>query len=94
MGIWRRAKKVNVRQVDKSRVKGGKYVVNASFVTSCIQNNILKPTKFVLDAEVFDIRHRDVILGLSWLQENGFSVDIPNSRLINSSSNMVIPCTT
>ena len=31
--------------------------------------------KFAMDAEVLDIGNRDVILGLSWLTENGFSVD-------------------
>ena len=32
-------------------------------------------SKFAMDAEVLDIGNRDVILGLSWLTENGFSVD-------------------
>ena len=31
--------------------------------------------KFMMDAEVFDIRNRDVILGLSWLIDNGFLVN-------------------
>ena len=31
--------------------------------------------KFVMDSEVLDIGNRDVILGLSWLTENWFSVD-------------------
>ena len=31
--------------------------------------------KFAMDAEVIDIGNSDVILGLSWLTENGFSVD-------------------
>ena len=50
--------------------------------------------KFCLDAEVFDIRQKEVILGLSWLKENGFSVDVPNFRLINEISGVIIPCTT
>ena len=31
--------------------------------------------KFGMDTEVLDIGNRDVILGLSWLAENEFSVD-------------------
>ena len=32
--------------------------------------------KFSLDAEVLDIGNKDCILGLSWLTENGFLVDM------------------
>ena len=31
MGIWKRVKKVHIHQVDKTKVKGAKYVVNSSF---------------------------------------------------------------
>ena len=31
--------------------------------------------KLAMDVEVLDIGNRNVILGLSWLTENGFSVD-------------------
>ena len=40
--------------------------------------------EYPLDAEVFDIGHQNIIIGLSWLQNQGFSLDIPNSRLINN----------
>ena len=40
---------------------------------------------------MFDIGQKEVVLGLSWLKENGFSVDVPNSRLISSTT--VIPYT-
>src|SRR5258706_8762719 len=56
-------------------------------------NDVLCPMQFGLNAKVFDIGHREVILGLSWLQENGFSVDVLNSHLINSSNGIDIPCT-
>ena len=47
--------------------------------------------KFLLDVEVFNIGQKEVVLGLSWLKEIGFSVDVPNSRLISFTT--VIPCT-
>ena len=79
MGIWKRAKRVRVRQADQSKVRGGKYIVNSSFTASIIQNDVMQvdamqsaasndvlcSMTFGLDAKVFDIRHRKVILGLS-----------------------------
>ena len=78
-------------------MKGGKVIVNASFVilhTMQIPASVSTPSKFSLDIEVFDLGHKDIILGLSWLHENGFSVDVPNSRLFNSTTGVVIPCRT
>ena len=37
--------------------------------------------KFAMDAKVLDIGNRDVISGLSWLTENGFSVDCYESPI-------------
>ena len=48
--------------------------------------------KFTMDAEVLDIGNRDVILGLSWLTENGFSVDTQDRCLRNVNTGQVIPC--
>ena len=48
--------------------------------------------KFVIDTEVLDIGNRDVILGLSWLTENGFSVDTQERCLRNVNHGQVIPC--
>ena len=111
MGIWKRATKARIRQADRTHVKGGKYVVNSSFIIPgaiepqgvqvsnvAVSKNKSSPSlsfnKFSLDAEVFDIGQKNVILGLSWLKENGFCVDVPNSRLVNEISGVVIPCTT
>ena len=91
MGIWKRATKARIRQADRSHIKGGKYIVNSSFV---ILGALGPFNKFSLDAEVFDIGQKEVILGLSWLKENGFSVDVSNSRLVNEISGIIIPCTT
>ena len=44
--------------------------------------------------EVFDLGHKDVILYLLWLHKNGFSIDVSNSRLFNSTTGVVIPCAT
>ena len=47
-------------------------MVNATFK---VMDSSLALGKFAIDAEVLDIGNRDVILGLSWLTENGFSMD-------------------
>ena len=48
--------------------------------------------KFAMDAEVLDIGNRDVILGLSWLTENGFSVHTQDRCLRKVNGGQVIPC--
>ena len=48
--------------------------------------------KLAMDAEVLDIGNRDVILGLSWLTENGFPVDTQDRCLRNVNCGQVIPC--
>ena len=48
--------------------------------------------KFAMDAEVADIGNRDVILGLSCLKENGFSVDTQDKCLRNVNTGQVISC--
>ena len=59
LGIWKRAKKVKVRQGDGSSLVGN-FVVNATFKVMD-SSSILG--KFAMDAEVLDIGNRDVILG-------------------------------
>ena len=68
LGIWKRARKVKVRQGDGSSL-GGNFVVNTTFKVMDSSSTL---DKFTIDAEVLDIGNRDVILGLSWLAENGF----------------------
>ena len=66
-----------------------KFVANASF-KAYDSSSVL--CRFPLDAEVLDIGNRDVILGLSWLVENGFSVDTEDRCLRNATTGQVIPC--
>ena len=47
--------------------------------------------KFGIDAEDLDIGNRYVIMGLSWLTENGFSLDTQDRCLRNDNSGPVIP---
>ena len=61
LGIWKRAKKIKVRQGDGSSL-GGNVIVNIIFKVMH-SSSILG--KFAMDAEVLDIGNRDVILGLS-----------------------------
>ena len=69
--IWKRARKVKVRQEDGGSLEGN-FVMNTKFKVMELSSIL---SKFTMDAEVLDIGNRDMILGLSWLTENGFSVD-------------------
>jgi len=89
MGIWKRARKVNVKRGDGSVLSGGNYVVNSLFR---VYSNGSLLGKFSLNAEVLDIGKKDVILGLSWLVENGFVVDTQERCLRNMKTGLVIPC--
>ena len=78
LGVWKAARKVNVRQGDRSHLSGGNFIVNISFKVFDLVSSPTSPTvlgKFSLDAEVLDIGNKDCILGLSWLTENDFLVD-------------------
>jgi hypothetical protein len=90
LGVWKRARKVRVRQGDGSHISGGNFVVNATFDILDSSSSFLG--KFSMDAEVLDIGKKDVILGLSWLTENGFLVDTQDRCLRKVSSGLVVPC--
>ena len=88
LGIWKIARKVKVRQGDGNHL-GGNFVVN----TTCkVIDSSSVLGKFAMDAEVLDIANRDVILRLSWLTENRFSVDTQHRCLRNVNTGQVIPC--
>ena len=59
--IWKRAKNVKVRQEDGSYLEGN-FVVNTTFK---VRHSYSVLGKFAMDAEVWDLGNRDVILGLS-----------------------------
>ena len=71
LGVWKRARKVRVKQGDGSGLEG-RYVANTSIKVIDAGS---QSVKFGLDAEVLDIGDRDCILGLSWLLENVCSMD-------------------
>ena len=62
LGIWKRVKKVKFREGDRSLLGGNCLVIT----TLKVIESSLVLDKFALDAEVLDIRNRDVILGLFW----------------------------
>ena len=80
--IWKRARKVKVRQEDGS-VLGGNFIVNTSFK---VMDSSFVLRKFTIDTEVLDVGNRDLIMELSWLTENGFSVDTQSICLRNVST--------
>ena len=57
LGIWKRARKVKVREGDGSSL-GGNFVLNTTFK---VKNSSFVLGQFVVDAEVLDIGNRDVI---------------------------------
>ena len=59
--IWKRVRKVKVRQGDGSYL-GGNIVVNTTFK---VMDSFLVLSKFAMDGEVLDIWNRDMILELS-----------------------------
>ena len=71
LGIWKRARKVKVRQGDGSIV-GGNFIINTTFK---VMDTFWVLSTFAMDAKVLDVKHRDMILELSWLTENRLSVD-------------------
>ena len=94
LGVWKRARKVNVRQGDGSHLSGGNFIVNTwfkvfDFISSPTSATVLP--KFSLDAEVLDIANKDSMLGLSWLTENGLLADTLERCLRNAISGLVIP---
>ena len=88
LGVWKRARKVKMKQGDGSSLVG-KYIVNTSFEVYDSSSGLVK---FAMDAEVLDIGNREIILGLSWLTENGFSVDTQDRCLRNIYTGQVIAC--
>ena len=93
--VWKRARKVKVRQGDGSHLLGGNFIVNTSFKVFDLVSSPTSPTvlcKFSLDAEVLHIGNKDCILCLSWLTEISFVVDTQQRCLRNAISGLVILC--
>ena len=88
LAIGKRARKVKVWQGDGSHLEGN-FVVNTMY-------KVMDPSsvlgKFAMDVEVLYVGNSDVILGLSWLMENGFLVDTQDRCLRNVNTGQVIPC--
>ena len=77
LGGWKRARKVNVKQGDGSRLSEGNFIVNTSFKVFDFVTSSTSPTvlcTFPLDAEVCNIGNKDCMSPLSLFTENGFLV--------------------
>ena len=84
--MWTRALKVRVKQGEGSGIEG-RYVANTYIKAIDMDSQLVK---FRLDAEVIDIGNRDCILGLSWLVQNGFSMDTQNRCLRSVNNGQVV----
>ena len=94
LGVWKRARTVNVRQGGGSHLSGGNFIVNTSFKVFDLVSSPTSPTvlrEFSLYAEVLDIGNKECILGLSWLTEHGFLINPQERCLRNAISGLVIP---
>jgi len=90
LGVWKRERKVKAKQGDRSHLSGGNFLINHWF--QVFSSPGVSLGKFSLYAEVLDIGKKDVVLRLSWLNENGFVVDPMDRYLRNVSTGLVIPC--
>ena len=78
---------MKVKQGDGSNL-GGNFVVYTAFKVWA-SNLVLD--QFAIYAEVLDISNRDIILCLSWLTENRFSVDTRDRCLSYINTGKLIP---
>ena len=104
IGTLCRKNKANISQADGNNLIGGKRVVNTNFsflseITSVSETtslstytSILNYRTFQLHAEVLNIGRRDMILGLSWLEENGFNIDAAGRRIWREEDNYEVKC--
>ena len=68
LGVWKRGRKVHVKNADRSHLPGKNLVDNTSCKVFALVSSPTSATglrKFSLDAEVLDIGKKDCILGLS-----------------------------
>lgn len=97
IGTRKRRLKVNIQQADGKLLLGGQRVVNTSFSilspTNLNNPNLNNPTStFIYNAKVLEMGHRDMVLGLSWLEENEFWVDTVGRKLWRQNDNLEIKC--
>jgi hypothetical protein len=71
-------------------MSGGNFICNARFKVFSSPGILLG--EYPLDAEILDIGNRDIVLGLSWLKENGFVVDPLARCLRNVVTGLILPC--
>ena len=94
LGSLKRRMKARISQADSGSLKGGTRVFNTSFKFLKQENysSIDGLLDFSFDAEVLDIGQREMIIGLSWLQENDFCIDTAKHRTWRQSDNLNILC--
>ena len=98
LGILQRISAARILQADGGTLKGGKQVVNTSFKflrssKSCSPTvPINELTDFEFNAEVLEMGPREMILGLSWLEENDFHIDTHGRKLYRHEGDLQIQC--
>ena len=93
LGVCKRADKVKVRQCAGSHLSRVNFTMNRSFKVFDLVATPTLPTvscEFSLDAEVFEIRNDDSMLGLHSLAENATLVDSQERRMRKAIPDLVI----
>ena len=94
IGTCRHKTRPRILQADGGLIKGGTRVVNTSFkflsdATHTYNNNLLD---FSVDTEVLDIGYREMIIGLSWLQEHDFCIDMGRRLIWRKTNDFQVLC--
>ena len=91
IGTLRRLTKAKISQADGNKLRGGNQVVNTSF-SFISASNTSASSAFNLDAEVLDMGPREMVLGLSWLQEHDFCIDTVGKKIWREKDGIQIWC--
>ena len=95
LGVCKRTRKANGRQVDGYHLYRGNFIVDTSVeVFDFVTSPTFPPVsgKFSLDAEVLDIGNKACILGMACLTESVVLIDTQERSLRNAIAGLVIPC--
>ena len=92
LGVWNRARMVNIGQGHDSYLSERNFIVNTWFHVFDLVSSAIVLRKFSFDAEVFDIGDEDCMLHMSCFTENSFLVDMQERCIRNPISGLIVSC--